>query len=196
MVNRTNTFFGGSGELSQGQEVIVYARWVLVAAAMGFALWLPAPLAQLRVQAFLILLLAIGNFFLHAQVLRRRPAPDWVVYGASAADLVAITALLWIQGGYSSELYIFYFPAVLAISVAFSTEHAAVYTISAISAYAVIGALTAPVDADVLTVVVRCLMIAAVAVCGNQYQRIEGARLARQSAAGPVLAQLEEEINR
>src|SRR5207302_6221668 len=195
MVNRANTFFGGSGELSQGQGVIVYARWVLVAAAMGFALWLPAPLAQLRVQAFLILLLAIGNFFLHAQVLRRRPAPDWIVYGASAADLVAVTTLLWIQGGYASELYIFYFPAVLAISVAFPTENAAAYTVAAFSIYAVIGALTAPADAAVLTVVVRCLMIAAVAVCGNQFQRIEAARLARQAAA-PGPARLEEETNR
>ena len=46
MVNRGKGFTRSSGgELGQGQEVIVYARWVLVAAAMGFALWLPAPLA-------------------------------------------------------------------------------------------------------------------------------------------------------
>ena len=194
MVNQVRGRFG-SGGIGQGQEVIVYARWVLVAAAMAFALWLPAGLSQLRIQAFLILLLAIGNFFLHAQVLRRQPAADYLVYAASAADLVAITALLWLQGGFSSDLYIFYFPAVLAISVAFLTEMAAAYTISAVSAYAVIGALTVPADTDSLTVIVRCLMIVAVAVCGNQYQRIERARLAR-TAVRPALTQLEEEIAR
>lgn len=175
-------------DLVVGQEVIVAARWVLVVAAMLFALWLPADVPQLRVQAFLILLLAMGNFFLHAQVLRRRPAADWVVYAASAADLVAITALLMLQGGFRSDLYVFYFPAVLAYSVAFASEKTAAYTMLAVAAYALIGTITAQTDGAALTVALRCLMIVAVAVCGNAYRRMEERR-AQGSAAAPTPAE-------
>ena len=171
-------------DLVAGQEVIVAARWVLVVAAMLFALWLPADVPQLRIQAFLILLLAMGNFFLHAQVLRRKPAADWVVYAASAADLAAITALMLVQGGFRSDLYVFYFPAVLAYSVAFSSEKTAAYTIVAVAAYALIATLTAPTDGAVLTVAVRCLMVVAVAVCGNAYRRMEHRRARGSAAAG------------
>lgn len=186
-MSRMSTFLERSTpDLVSGQEVIVAARWVLVVAAMLFALWLPADLPQLRVEAFLILLLAMGNFFLHAQVLRRKPAADWAVYAASAGDLIAITTLLVMQGGLRSDLYVFYFPAVLAYSVAFASRYTVAYTVLAVAGYAATCWVSATTEAEVLTVAVRCLMIVAVATCGNQYRRMEHSRAQRipGSAAG------------
>src|SRR3972149_11529349 len=108
-------------DLAHGQTVILPFRWIMVAAGFVFALWNPEPVAQLRVQILVILALAVANFYLHAQVLRRRPALELVIYAASGADLAVITILVASGGGFDSALYLFSYPAVLVFSVAFPT---------------------------------------------------------------------------
>ena len=43
-------------------------------------------------------------------------------------------------------------------------------------------------DADGAIVVIRCLMIGAIALCGNQYKRLETRRLERSGASVPEAA--------
>src|SRR3972149_7862445 len=74
-------------DLAHGQIVIVTFRWIMVAAGFVFALWNPEPVAELRVQILVILALAVANFYLHAQVLRRRPALELVIYAARGGDV-------------------------------------------------------------------------------------------------------------
>ena len=83
-------------------------------AGLLLAFWNPGAVNELRVQILVILVLAVANFYLHAQLLRRRPAIDSVVYAASAADIAVITTLVVSQGGFISNLFIFYFLAFLA----------------------------------------------------------------------------------
>lgn len=163
-------------DLSHGQIVIVAARWVLVAAGLGLAMWNPVGIGPLRLQVLVLLLIAVGNFFLHAQLLRRRIALEPIAYAASAADLAIITILVASQEGFKSELFVFYFPAILALSVAFRPAITAMYTGSTLGLYALIGFGTMAEDTqskDAQTLVVRLVMIAGVAICGGLYQKLE-----------------------
>ena len=162
-------------ELSHGQVVIVAARWILVLAGIFLALWNPAAMGELRIQIVLILALAVGNFYLHAQVLQRRPVLAPVVYASSAADIAVISLIIIAGGGFESGLYVFYFPAILAFSVAFRMEVSFAFTGAAVAAYGLISFATLG-EGDGVTIITRLLMLAAVAVCGHLYWRIEGDR--------------------
>lgn len=106
-------------DLALGQSVIVAARWLLVAAGMALALIAPASPELLRAQVAFVLLLAVCNFGLQAQILRRQPTLAAIVYAARAADIAIITGLIAVNGGFASGLYVFYFPA---MAVAFSAR--------------------------------------------------------------------------
>lgn len=178
-------------DLAHGQIVIVTARWVLVLSALLVALWSPGNIGELRIEIVAIISLAVANFYLHAQLLsrRRQTLDERVVYAASLGDLAVITAIVATQGGYASTLYVFYYPAVLAFSVAFPRAINLVYTGASIAAYAAIALATADLTQQALSVIfVRVLMIAAVGAGGNLYWRIERDR--REAAASTQQALL------
>ena len=160
-------------DLLHGQIVIIFARWILVLAGLLLAMWNPASLAELRVEIFVLLCLAVVNFYLHLHLIVQRQSQPLIVYAASAVDLAIVTLLIIVQGGYDSNLYIFYFPAVLGFALAFPRALTALYTAGAIAAYGLIGAATAGSMNDLQAVVVRLLMLAAVAACGGLYLHIE-----------------------
>jgi hypothetical protein len=174
--------------LDHGQLVIVAARWVLIVAGLFLLIVEPAgAVAELRLQIALILLLAIANFFLQAQLLRRRPIPDAVAYAASASDLAVITILVLSQGA-DSQLYVLYFPALLALSVAFEPVVTAIYAAATALVYGAIAVATAPGVPDAVPVVAtRVLMLGAVAFCGCVYWHVERDR--RERAERPSAAE-------
>ena len=166
-----------SEDLFYGQAVIVWARWILIATGLVLSFWVPASLSVLQIQLAAIIALAFGNFYLHVQLLRGRPAIDRVVFGASAADLAVVTILVLAQGGYSSPVFVFYFAAVLGLSVAFPTVLTALYTSGVVAAYGVICLSTAD-SSEYPAVFTRLLMIGAIAVCGALFARSESHRRA------------------
>ena len=163
-----------STELARGQTVIVYARWLLVLVGLLVAVWNPDSLPQLRIQVGVVLTVAIANFVMHAQILRRRPTLEAVAYGASLGDLLVISLLVASQGGFGSNTFVFYFPAVLAIAVAFPTRQAIGLSIIGVSLAFLVGAIGAKNGEEVL---LRGLAIGAVAVIGNAYWRLHRARI-------------------
>ncbi len=172
---------GDDEDLAYGQVVIVAARWILVTAGLVLALWNPASIGPLRLQVLVLLLIAVANFFLHSQLLRRRDTVSGTAYLASAGDLGVITLLVATQGGFDSNLFVFYFPAMLALSVAFRPQLTAAYGGATIALYGLICLESIgldPTSQQIQTIFVRMLMIAAVAVCGALYQRIEQERRA------------------
>jgi hypothetical protein len=181
----------------EGQIVIVVARWILVLAGLMLAIWNPAHLADLRLQLLVLLGLAVANFFLHAQLLMRRPMRAEIAYAASAADIGVITTLILSQHGFASDLYIFYFVAVLALSVTFPTRQTALFAGVTGALYALIGFVSldthealwyGSVDDNVLALVARVLMLVAAAFCGNLYWRREqGQRFATGAEAAADL---------
>lgn len=171
-------------DLAHGQAVLVTARWILVAAALAFTLWNPGPIGALRIQVAVMLLLAFGNFYLNLELFRRRRTLKAVVYSASAADLAVITLYVLSQGSFESNAFIFYFPALLALSVAFPTVLTFLCAAGVIGLYALVCLINLSAgDAVVETwelqaLVARLLMLTAIAFCGNQYRRIETDRRA------------------
>jgi len=129
---------------------------------------------ELRLQLSLILLLGLGNFFLQAYLLKRRAIPAWLTYAATAADLTVITVLLLSQGG-DSPMYVLYFPALLALSVAFAPAFTVLFAASTMFAYAAVAGGHVP-DAILAT---RQLMLAGTAFCGGVYWYVERDRRRR-----------------
>jgi hypothetical protein len=186
-------------DLFYGQPVIVTARWIFVVSGLILAFWNAETVGSLRLQLFVIFLVAIENFYVHAQLLTGKPVKSHVVYISSAADLFLISILILFQGGFESNLYVFYFPAIAALSVAFSTQLTAEYTAGTIAAYATFCILHICIldncitDKDAnLIIISRLLMIAAVAFCGNRYWQIERSRrVAAEKAQEKLMAEIE-----
>jgi hypothetical protein len=181
---------GDRGDIGYGQIVIVAARWILVMAGLLLALWNPISLGALRVQLAVILVLAIANFALHAQFLMRRPTLAIVTYIASAADLALIGLLVLADSGLKSNLFVFYFPAMLAVSVTFAPRITAQFASAMLVSYALIGLASigplATVEANLQELLTRLLMLAAVAVCGAFYWRGERERRRPTMSSGAV----------
>ena len=164
-------------DLTQGQRVIVTARWILVLSALLLTLWNPSPLSELRVQLTFILILAVGNFYLHAQLLRRRRVWGELVVAASLVDIAVISIMIGISDGrFDSNVFAFYFPAILAFAVAFPTALTLVFTGGVIAIYSVLGFSSSGVAGNEAVMVTRMLMLAAVAICGTVYWRSERSR--------------------
>lgn len=176
-----SSFIGNvrSEDLVFGQAVLVWARWILIGTGLLLSFWNPSGLFILQVQLAVIIALAFGNFYLHVQLLRGHPALDNIVYAASIGDLFVVTSMVLVQGGYTSAVFVFYFAAVVGISVAFPTVLTTGYTVIVIGVYGIICLSTAG-SADYPAIFTRLLMIAAIAVCGNLFARNESHR--RQDA--------------
>ena len=177
-----------SDDVRHGLPVIIYARWLLVIAGFGLALWNPDGAIQLKVTIVLILALAVGNFFLHVEVARNRPIKKVIIYAASVVDITAVTVVLAMSGTYPSSIYVFYLPALLALSVTFQTKDTAVYTVAAIVAFIAVsaGELSSQgvteLNTSVATMLItQSLVLAALPMCGNVYWRLERERRERQA---------------
>jgi hypothetical protein len=175
MLNRA--FSDLEEDLAYGLDVIVKAKWALVVAVLLLMLWAPGPIGQLRVQILAWLLVAVQTFYLHAQLLKRKRVPEALVYAASAVDLIVVSALILLQGGFDSNLYIFYFPAIVAFSVAFRPETTVVFAFATLLSYACIClgdfGSEGVTDHDLQTLLTRLIALAAVAFCGALYWKIE-----------------------
>ena len=181
-------------DLAHGQVVIIAARWILVVAGLVLALWNPAAMGELQISIVLILGLAVANFFLHSQVLMRGPVLENVAYAASAADIAVISLVIIVAGGFGSTIYVFYFPALLALSVAFPSRVTLAFAGAAMATYGLISVATA-VGGDAATALTQLLMMAGVAFCGNVYWRIERNRRRDAAEKGEVLKeQVKEEV--
>jgi hypothetical protein len=176
---------GGGEDLALGQSVIVAARWVLVAAGLVLAVVAPSSVGALRTQVLLVMTLAVCNFALQAQILRRRPTLALLAYAASAADIAIVTALVIADGGYASGLYVFYYPAILALSVAFPLELTVFYATATVAAIAGAAMVTMPAN-GLQDVLFRCLIVVGVALCGVVYAGIEGRRRQKPFAVEEV----------
>jgi membrane-associated HD superfamily phosphohydrolase len=170
-------------DLAYGQVVIVTARWILVLSGLLLVLWDPDPISTLRFQILLILVLAVANFYLHAQALMRRPVLPEVIRAASVCDLLVITLILVAKDSFQSNMYVFYFPAIAAFSVVFTTTQTILFTGSTCVLYTILCLFTGASGeglGNFQVLFTRLVILVAVAVVGNAYARIERGR--RQAA--------------
>ena len=179
--------------LAESQMVIIIARFVLVAACLLLILMdartaKTVSFAVSRFEIIVVMLLAVSNFYLVSQVMTKRKTQELVLYGMSLADLAVISMVVIAQGGFSSGTYIFYFPAMLSFALAFPTLELYLFLTGTVSIYGFISLISLGSNVDNLeTLMVRILMLTAVAVCGNRFAQIERSRraaiLSKQFAA-------------
>ncbi len=171
-------------DLAHGQPVIITARWIFILAGWVLVLWQPGaiPVWQLQLQILLLIAYTIGNFFLTVQWMRRSKGLPGVVEISSLVDLALVTILVLALGGYKSNLYVFYFPALVALSVTFPKSVTVTYTLLAMVAYALITLIDASASENRLTtteaqnIMIRLILMAAVAFCGGLYRNLEADR--------------------
>lgn len=168
-------------DIKSGLPVIIYARWVLVIAGLALTLWNSPGIVEAQVSVLIILVLAVGNFFLQVEVSRKGAIPAWIVYAASAVDIAAISGVLALNNAFPSSTYVFYMPALLALSVTFSTVNTAKYTVAALAAYLLVS--IAPINdigsgGNVLatSLLIHAIILVSVPFCGNVYWRLEKSR--------------------
>lgn len=166
-------------DLAYGQPVIVAVRWLMIISGLVLAIWNVVDLQELRIMIFVIFVLAITNFYLQAQLLMKKAVIRPVVYASSAVDLILITFLVAMQGGYDSSIYVYYLPAIAAFSVAFPRWLTGVYVLFLMVAYWIVASISP--DSEQMIILIRLLMIAAVGFCGSLYLAIERTR--RQEAS-------------
>lgn len=181
-------------DIKAGLPVIIYARWVLVIAGLGLTLWNSTDFVQAQVSVLIILVLAVGNFFLQVEVNRERPIQKWIVYAASAVDIGAITGVLMLNNSFPSSTYVFFMPALLALSVTFSTANTAKYTAGALIGYALIS--IAPINdmgggtVEATSLFIHVLILVSVPFCGSVFWRLERTRRTQEINADLVERQL------
>lgn len=176
MIRLLQTKFAGTdNELTDGQTVIIAARWLLIVVALLITLWNPAQsdLDKVRVTVFVLLALAAANFFLQAQILMHRRVDPVVTLAASAADIGVITVITAAYGGLNSSTFVFYFPALIALALAFPRIYTVVFTTSALALYAAVSAPDLHTDTDAQRLVQRLIALASVAVVANLFLYLE-----------------------
>jgi len=161
--------------LADSQMVIIIARWVLVVTSLFLILADTKSVSfnVTRFEIFVVLLLAVSNFYLVAQVITKRKTLDLVIYGMSVADLIVITGVIIAQGGFGSNVYTYYFPAMLAFSLAFPMLELYLYLTVTVGLYSIICLFTLGNTDDIQTLIIRVLMLIAIAVCGNHFAQLE-----------------------
>lgn len=164
--------------LAEGQMVIVVARFVLIVACLFLILFdarsaKTVSFAVSRIEIIVVMLLAISNFYLVSQVLTKRKINSVVLYAVSLADMAVITLVVMLQGGFQSGSYVFYFPAILSFALAFPSFELYLFLAGTTAVYGIISLFSMGTIDNMETLLMRLLMLTAVAVCGNRFAQIE-----------------------
>jgi hypothetical protein len=170
-------------EERRGEIILVTARWVLIVVGIVLALNAPPSLVSLQVSIGGMLILAAVNFTLHTNLVMKHPASRTILSWTSAGDVVAISAIIAITGGYNAYAFVFFYPAILAFSLALPLRVTAYLTVTIVGLYATVVVLVSADDLQdqpqviVSTLIVRLLTFVAVMAAANMYRWVEYRRL-------------------
>ena len=125
--------------------------------------------------------LAIVNGYLHWRIYKGRPITREYAIALSFMDLAIITTGLAVTGRFDNTFFVFYYPALLGISLVFPSRSLSFAVVSAVAAaYATISLRMAPgidiSENDEKTLAVRIVTMFAVVTAVNLMTRIERAR--------------------
>ena len=192
-------------ERQQAVAILVVARWVLIATGTVVLFLRPEASAGDRAGISVVLAAAAGlNVWLHWWLRAGRPMPLLLPLGAGLLDLIVVTIAMAVIDGFDNPNFLFYFPAVLALTLVFPGWRSAGVVGAVLLAYVLISVFT--YDAfdggsrvDVKDLMLRVVTIAATVVMANMVVTIERARriraVARERAAAVERDRVAEEIH-
>lgn len=172
-----------SEDIFFGQEVIIWARWFVIAAAAITLLWTSTSIAEMMTAILILLPLITINFYVHGRYLVEKPVNQILLVGLSLVDvaIVSLIILSWqANNGFVSQYYIFYYPLILAFAFVMPPKISVVFTILTLGAYTVVCLLA---DSSFTTswleierLVIRFITLAAMSGLGMFYWRIQRRR--------------------
>ena len=183
-------------DLRHGHIVIIWARWAIVVFAFLMRLYRPEDLTELVVSVLGLLTVALVNFTLHVQVMMKRPPKVGLVYLASAMDICLITLITGLQGGVHSNVFVYYFPAVLGFALVFPGKITVELTGGVLALYVGVCALASDPSlesGDEAMLFLRILALIGVALVGNRFRSVEAMR---RNTTADGEQRLEEELRR
>lgn len=171
-----------------GQAAITWARWfVIVGIAAVILLNVTVP-RDLLVGLIPILVLMLMNFYIHGSYLVERPVGQGLIVLASVVDVVIISLMVLLgpeQVGqkFGSELFVFYFPMVVAFAFVMPRRWVVAYTALTLFVYLLICLFDIG-QIDWRVMFVRLLILGGIGGLGSYYWRIMRRR--RRAALGGV----------
>ena len=180
-------------DLRYGQVVIVWARWSIVIFAFIMSLYRPRSKTELIVVIMGLLVVALLNFALHTRILMKQPTNVKIIYLASLADICLISVITGLNGGISSHVYLYFFPAVLVFALVFPSILTIWLTVAVLILYAGICLIFSDPklqSGDETILIFRLLSILGASIVGNRYRSVEAKR--RGKTAEPKNAQKEQ----
>ena len=163
-----------------GQVVIIWARWFVIAAGFIYVLWQASDTSQLSKAILPLILVMAVNFFVHGRFLMEKPINQTLLLALSFVDLLVVTVVILMgtnQVGINSQLFIFYYPFLVAFAFVFPQTMTGIYTIVALLAYLIVCLVIDPSLVNngpaFETLVMRLITMAAVGGLGTYYWRIQ-----------------------
>ena len=163
-----------------GQVVIIWARWFVIAAGFIYVLWQASDTSQLSKAIMPLILVMAVNFFVHGRFLMEKPINQTLLLALSFVDLLVVTVVILMgtnQVGINSQLFIFYYPFLVAFAFVFPQTMTGIYTIVALLAYLLVCLVIDPSLVNngpaFETLVMRLITMAAVGGLGTYYWRIQ-----------------------
>jgi len=173
-----------------GQVVIIWARWFVITAGFIYVLWQASDTSQLSKAILPLILVMAVNFFVHGRFLMEKPINQMLLLALSFVDLLVVTVVILMgtnQVGIDSQLFIFYYPFLVAFAFVFPQTMTGIYTIVALLAYLIVCLVIDPSlvnNGPVFeTLVMRLITMAAVGGLGTYYWRIQRNRRQAQVQA-------------
>ena len=179
------------------QQVVVLVRWFVLGAWLFVINYIPDVGRTLVILDSMGGALAVLNGYVHWRIWRGRPIPAGYVLALSVMDLAIITAGIGATTRFGNTFFVFYYPALLGLSLVFSSRRLSfgVATVVTVSYVTLSYALEPGVDHSIgedKTMIVRVVAMFAVVAAGNLLTRIERRR--RRQAADAERAQSERNL--
>ena len=182
-------------DLFFGQEVLIWARWFVIAAGATLVLFTSTGVTQLSFAVLPVLVLMGVNFYLHGQFFVERPVNTRIIALAALVDVAVITVLVLFWSdmrGLESPFFVLYYPPLMAFAFVMPRKLTVAYCAMVLIAY--VGAVvivdfqsSAFGDYFVFNVrelklmVIRVITLTSVGALGTYYWRMQ--RASRRSAA-------------
>ncbi|MXX53177.1 MAG: hypothetical protein F4Z35_04360, partial [Dehalococcoidia bacterium] len=189
--------WAGAYEVGYAARVSVWLRWLIIAmyAFMYFERTFSFPASQNNAYGALLCVLIVFNGLVHFRLWSGRPLTWRWMLALSAADVVLVTAAVWISGGFSTLFsYLMYYPALALFAVLFTSWRLNLVWVSLVALAYTLTCLMAGdgidlADREEMILLARVAVMYTVALAVNLVARYERAGRLRATERESALQQ-------